>query len=79
MIIAPALGSTDAPCGALSVIGILAGESKRYQFYPANRKVVLVDTRIVAQVPFGLLVAGMGDALLASPRRNFGNGSMPPT
>lgn len=62
-IIVPTLASTDAPCSALSVIYTPEGEVKRYQFYPSNPAMVLVDTDIIIEAGERLLVAGMGDAL----------------
>lgn len=63
VIVAPTIASTDAPTSALSVIYSEQGEFEEYLIYPTNPDMVLMDTRIVAQAPVRLLVAGMGDAL----------------
>ena len=61
--IVPTLASTDAPCSALSVIYTPTGEFSRYQIYPRNPEVVVVDTAIISKAPVRFLVSGMGDAL----------------
>ena len=64
VIIAPTVASTDAPCSALSVIYREdTGRIKRVLLLRHNPDVVLVDTKIIANSPVRLLVAGMGDAL----------------
>ena len=64
VIVAPTVASTDAPCSALSVIyHSETGLIKRVQLLRRNPDVVLVDTKIIADSPERLLVAGMGDAL----------------
>ncbi|MFW5972886.1 MAG: glycerol dehydrogenase [Bacteroidota bacterium] len=62
-IIVPTLASTDAPCSALSVIYTPEGEFKRYEFFPTNPEMVLLDTEVVLGAGERLLVAGIGDAL----------------
>ncbi len=59
----PTLASSDAPCSALSVVYASDGSVERYQFYPRNPDLVLVDTTLVARAPRRFLVSGMGDAL----------------
>lgn len=59
----PTLASSDAPCSALSVVYQQDGTFDRYQFYPLNPVLVLVDTTVIANAPRRHLVAGMGDAL----------------
>ena len=59
----PTLASSDAPCSALSVVYTPEGSVERYQFYPKNPDLVLVDTTLVARAPRRFLVSGMGDAL----------------
>lgn len=59
----PTLASSDAPCSALSVVYAADGSVDRYQFYPRNPDLVLVDTTLVARAPRRFLVSGMGDAL----------------
>ncbi len=59
----PTTASTDAPASGLAVIYTPDGVFKRYQFLPANPRLVLVDSEIVVHAPLRFLVAGMGDAL----------------
>ncbi|HJT87417.1 MAG TPA: glycerol dehydrogenase [Bryobacteraceae bacterium] len=59
----PTVASSDAPCSALSVIYTEEGAVQEYRIYRKNPDLVLVDTRVIAQSPPRLLVAGMGDAL----------------
>lgn len=56
------IASTDAPCSALSVIYTEEHVFKRYEFYPYNPALVVVDTEIIARAPPKYLVHGMGDA-----------------
>lgn len=64
VIIAPTVASTDAPCSALSIIyRSETRQIKRVIALRRNPDVVLVDTKIIANSPVRLLVAGMGDAL----------------
>lgn len=64
VIIVPTVASTDAPCSGLSVIYRPdTGRIKRVLLLRRNPDVVLVDTKIIAESPVRLLVAGMGDAL----------------
>ena len=59
----PTTASSDAPCSALSVVYTETGAFAEYRFYPANPRLVLVDSAVVAQAPTRLLVSGIGDAL----------------
>ncbi len=59
----PTVASSDSPCSALSVIYTDEGVFREYRLYRKNPDLVLVDTRVIAQAPPRLLVAGMGDAL----------------
>ncbi len=64
VVIVPTVASTDAPCSALSIVyRSETGRIKRVIALRRNPDVVLVDTRIIANSPVRLLVAGMGDAL----------------
>lgn len=63
VVCCPTVVSTDAPCSALSVIYTDDGVFQEYRFYRRNPELVLVDTRVVANGPPRLFVAGMGDAL----------------
>ncbi|GIQ80673.1 hypothetical protein KIPB_001507, partial [Kipferlia bialata] len=63
IVIIPTIAATDAPCSALSVIYTEEGVVSKYEFFPANPDLVLVDTQIICEAPSRLLVAGMGDAL----------------
>lgn len=62
-IIVPTLASTDAPCSSLAVVYTPEGAFLRYEYFPKNPDVILVDSTIIAQAPVRFLVAGMGDAL----------------
>lgn len=59
----PTIASTDAPCSAISVVYDEAGVFVEYLTHPVNPVLVLVDSRVIAEAPTRLLVAGMGDAL----------------
>ena len=59
----PTVASSDAPCSALSVLYNDEGIVVDYRVYARNPDLVLVDTRVIAEAPPRLLVAGMGDAL----------------
>jgi glycerol dehydrogenase len=63
VVTCPTVASSDAPCSALSVLYTDQGVFQEYRFYRKNPDLVLVDTRVIAQGPPRLLVAGMGDAL----------------
>ena len=63
VVIVPTIASTDAPTSAVSVLYTEEGVFSEYLFFPRNPDLVLVDTRIIANAPERLLVAGMGDAL----------------
>ena len=64
VVIVPTVASTDAPCSALSIVyRSETGRIKRVIALRRNPDIVLVDTRIIANSPVRLLVAGMGDAL----------------
>lgn len=63
VVCCPTVASSDAPCSALSVIYSEAGVVELFRIYRRNPDLVLVDTRVIAQGPPRLLVAGMGDAL----------------
>ncbi|USS40786.1 glycerol dehydrogenase [Thermococcus aggregans] len=56
------VASTDAPCSALSVVYDENHVFKRYEFYPYNPALVIVDSEIIARAPVKFLVYGMGDA-----------------
>ncbi len=56
------IASTDAPCSALSVVYDENHVFQRYEFYPYNPALVLIDSEIIAQAPVKYLVYGMGDA-----------------
>lgn len=63
VVIVPSIASTDAPCSALSVIYTEDGVFEEYLILPKNPEMVIMDTKIIANAPARLLVAGMGDAL----------------
>lgn len=57
------IASTDAPCSALSVVYTEDEHVfKRYEFFPKNPELVVIDSEIIAEAPTDFLVAGMGDA-----------------
>jgi glycerol dehydrogenase len=59
----PTAASTDAPTTSAAVIHDIDGKIKKVIYLPRNPVLVIVDTRIIAEAPVRLLVAGMGDAL----------------
>ncbi len=59
----PTIASTDAPCSAISVVYSDEGVVVEILVHPVNPVLVLVDSRVIAEAPVRLLVAGMGDAL----------------
>lgn len=59
----PTVASTDAPTSALSVIYTEQRLFQELRIFGRNPDLVLVDTRIIAEGPPRLLVAGMGDAM----------------
>ncbi len=63
VVVVPTIASTDAPCSALSVIYKDDGVFEEYLMLPSNPNMVLIDTKIVAEAPLRLFVAGMGDAM----------------
>lgn len=64
VIAVPTVASTDAPCSALSIVyRSETRQIKRVIALRRNPDAVLVDTKIIADSPARLLVAGMGDAL----------------
>lgn len=63
VVIMPTLASTDAPCSRLSVIYTDDGSFDHYRFYSHNPDLVLVDSKVIAGAPAGLLIAGISDAL----------------
>lgn len=62
-IIVPTVAASDAPTSALSVFYREDGVLDEVIMYDKNPEVVLVDTKVIAEAPVRLLVAGMGDAL----------------
>lgn len=63
VVVCPTVASTDAPTSALSVIYSEEGVFEEYLFVKNNPNIVLIDTKVVANAPVRLLVAGLGDAL----------------
>ena len=61
--ILPTNASTDASTSALSVIYSAEGLFERYHFYKKNPELVLVDTKVIVNGPFRLLISGIADAL----------------
>ena len=82
-IIVPTVAASDAPTSALSVVYTDDGVLESVPIFDKNPEVVLVDTKVIAESPTRLLVAGMGDALatffeargcVETYRDNFVNG-----
>ena len=63
VVVVPTIASSDAPTSALAVIYTPEGEFSEYLLLPTNPNMVVMDTKIIAQAPARLLVAGIGDAL----------------
>ncbi|MDR1822079.1 MAG: glycerol dehydrogenase, partial [Oscillospiraceae bacterium] len=61
--VVPTVASNDAPCSSVSVVYREDGSFDRLLFLGRNPDLVLVDTKIIANAPVRMLVAGMGDAL----------------
>lgn len=61
--IIPSSASTDAPTSSMSVLYKESGEHLRCIVHRRGPDLVLVDSRIIAQAPLRLFVAGIGDAL----------------
>lgn len=61
--IVPTVASMDAPTSAIAVLYTDEGAFQKYLFFPRNPDLVLVDTKVIAEAPVRLLLAGMGDAL----------------
>lgn len=62
-VIVPTAASSDAPTSALSVFYDEAGVLDEVIIFERNPDIVLMDTKMIAEAPARLLVAGMGDAL----------------
>ncbi len=62
-VIVPTVASSDAPTSALSVYYHEDGVLDEVVMYDKNPDMVLVDTKVIAQAPVRLLIAGIGDAL----------------
>lgn len=83
VVIVPTVASCDAPTSALVIYYTDDGVFEEKLVTKRNPDVVLVDTRIIANSPVRLLVAGMGDALatyfeartcVETCRANYGGG-----
>jgi len=62
-VIVPTIAASDAPTSALSVFYREDGVLDEVIMFEKNPEVVLVDTKVIAEAPVRLLIAGMGDAL----------------
>lgn len=62
-IIVPTIAATDAPTSSLSVIYRKDGSHAGEFFYDHSPRVLVVDSKIIADAPTRFLVSGMGDAL----------------
>lgn len=62
-IIVPTIAATDAPTSSLSVIYRKDGSHAGEFFYDHSPRILVVDSKIIADAPTRFLVSGMGDAL----------------
>lgn len=62
-IIVPTIAATDAPTSSLSVIYRKDGSHAGEFFYDHSPRILVVDSKIIADAPSRFLVSGMGDAL----------------
>lgn len=62
-IIVPTIAATDAPTSSLSVIYRKDGTHAGEFFYDHSPRILVVDSKIIAEAPTRFLVSGMGDAL----------------
>ncbi|MDO4273709.1 MAG: glycerol dehydrogenase [Eubacteriales bacterium] len=62
-IIVPTIAATDAPTSSLSVIYRKDGSHAGEFFYDHSPRLLVVDSKIIAEAPSRFLVSGMGDAL----------------
>lgn len=63
VVMVPTAASSDAPCSSTAVLYKDDGSFDAYLPLGKNPDMVVVDTKVVAEAPVRLLVAGMGDAL----------------
>ena len=63
MVTCPTIASNDSPTSAASVWYNTDGDFLRFDCWPFNPDIVLVDTEVIARAPVRAFVAGMGDAL----------------
>jgi glycerol dehydrogenase len=63
MVTCPTIASNDSPTSAASVWYNDQGDFLRFDCWPFNPDLVLVDTEVIARAPVRAFVAGMGDAL----------------
>ncbi len=84
VIIVPTVASCDAPTSSVVIFYNEEGAFQEALLMRRNPNIVLVDTRIIANAPVRLLVAGMGDALatyfeartcVETHRRNLAGGT----
>jgi glycerol dehydrogenase len=84
VVLVPTVASSDAPTSAMVIYYREDGTFQEVLLTRRNPNVVLIDTRIIANAPVRLLVAGMGDALatffeartcVENHRRNYAGGT----
>ena len=63
IVVVPTIASTDSPTSAVAVTYTEEGVFDETIKIGRNPNVVLMDTKVIAQAPVRLFVAGMGDAL----------------
>lgn len=59
----PTSAATDAATSRISVRYDEEGRFLRYDFYPTNPEIVLVDSEVILKAPAGMLLAGFADGI----------------
>ncbi|WP_438824204.1 iron-containing alcohol dehydrogenase family protein [Bacillus sp. JJ1562] len=62
-VLIPTLASNCAPWTPISVIYDERGAFIRYDIYPNNASLVLIEPKIIVKAPIEMLIAGIGDTL----------------
>lgn len=63
VVTVPTVASSNADASSVAVMYTEEHEVQEYLFFPTNPALVIVDTKVIAQVPPRFIVAGMGDSL----------------
>lgn len=61
--ILPTSAATDAATSRISVQYDAEGRFLRYDYYPNNPEIVMVDTRVIIKAPAAMLIAGFADGV----------------